>query len=99
MQRDGVSHMGHLTAYMKQWPSLRQDQGITLNPLDRCHMHARAHKYTEKPKKKKKNGGERGGENERVKKRGKGDGDLRERAFTRAKAQRTACIVTPALVC
>lgn len=34
----------------KQWPSLRQDQGITLNPPDRCHMHARAHKYTEKQK-------------------------------------------------
>lgn len=26
----------------EQWPSLRQDQGITLNPPDRCHLHARA---------------------------------------------------------
>lgn len=45
---DAVSHTGHLTAYMEQWPSLRQDQGITLNPLDRCHMHARAYKHSEK---------------------------------------------------
>lgn len=35
---------------MEQWPSLRQDQGITLNPPDRCHMHARAHKLPEKQK-------------------------------------------------
>ena len=42
---------------------LRQDQGITLNPPDRCHMHARAHKYTQKQKK---NGG---WEKEGVKKR------------------------------
>lgn len=50
MRRDAVSHTGQLTAYMKQWPSLWQDQGITLNPPDRCHMHARAHKYTRKQK-------------------------------------------------
>lgn len=50
MRRDAVSHTGQLTAYTKQWPSLWQDQGITLNPPDRCHMHARAHKYTRKQK-------------------------------------------------
>lgn len=36
--------------YMERWPSLWQDQGITLNPPDRCHMHARAHKCTGKRK-------------------------------------------------
>lgn len=35
---------------MERWPSLWQDQGITLNPPDRCHMHARAHKCTGKRK-------------------------------------------------
>lgn len=32
------------------------------------------------------------------KKKGKGDRNLKKHVFTRAKAQRTACIVTPALV-
>lgn len=59
--RDAVSRTGHLTAYMERWPSLRRDQGITLNPPDRCHMHARAHKHTEKQKWWRERGGERRG--------------------------------------
>ena len=45
---NAFSLTGNLTAYMERWPSLRRDQGITRNPPDRCHMHARAHKHTEK---------------------------------------------------
>lgn len=71
-RRDAVSRTGHLTAYMERWPSLRRDQGITLNPPDRCHMHARAHKHTLRNK----NGGKR------ERRRGRGS---KKSTFTHAK--------------
>lgn len=80
----------------KQWPSLRQDQGITLNPPDRCHMHARAHKYTEKQKwwRGRERRRERGSESGRCEFEKKKKTHIHTR-----KAQCAACIVTLALVC
>lgn len=46
--RDAVSCDVFLAAYTEQWPSLQPDQGITLNPPDTCHEHARAENLSEK---------------------------------------------------